>query len=426
MASTPPYTRTRTRGGFHLNPTIQAKDYDSSCTSGAVVLWADSHMETGDLQTIEDVVTPRFRERSKRGEIIINPYRTTREIQQGSGMYSRVRSSAVSCVATGAHREWEINGPVAYYIANVPSKRLSIPSLIADADIASAVKIAATQAWASSSGHQAGVLVDLAEMRQTLSMFTRPLSSIKPLLNAMKSSKQKGVLGRSKEGVVSSFASARNLWLQYRYGIRPLVSSVNGILKALARPRGRHRQTYRGHYTLNKVGNFPGSCQAWDVLFNYEDNRSDFVEVRTGLVIEESISLPTALGVDAGGLLAVPWEIVPFSFVADWFINVGSFLQALAPMLSKDPLGSWTTVRRRSTRTWFVTTTSGYPPASYSVVRPVTENRYGELITVTRSKGMPVPSITFKPQSLGKVFADLRFLDSFALAAQQLGRLLRD
>jgi len=421
-----PYKRSRTQGGF--SPiTGKAYYYDPACNEPVRFLYNITGLEVGTLKVTDDVVTPGFKRASGEGKLIVSPYKSSVETQTGGGTFSRVRQmNVISCVATQTRNEFDTQAPVAYYLSTGQlSKRLSPIALISDAEIASLTSIAATKAWAESASHQASVLTDIAEMRQTLQMFTRPLNSIRPLLRAMTTSSKKGVLKKGKDVLGSSGASAQNLWLQYRYGIRPLVSSVQGILKALAQPKGIHRQTYRGNQTLTKSASSPGSVSGWEVTFNYTDDRTDQVQVRTGIVMEEAVSLSTSLGVDAGGLLALPWELVPFSFVADWFINVGSYLQALVPSLTKDPLASWTVVKRKQTRSWNVTNTVAINAALWSVVRPVEEHRYAEFITTTRAPGIQKPSITRRPNSLGNVFSDLRGVDSFALAAQQLGRLLK-
>jgi len=426
MASSP-YNRTRSKGGFVNVPNEGAWYYNPTCAEAQRFLYPLAVMETGVLQTTSDVVTPGFKKMSGQGKLIVSPYTSTRETQSGFGSYSRVRQVNIeSCAATHTHTEFDTKGPVAYYIStNGTRKTLSFSSLITDAEIASAIGTAATQAWANSAGHQAGILQDIAEMRQTLSMFTRPLNAIQPLLKAMKSSQGKGVLKKLSDGGKASASSARNLWLQYRYGIRPLVSSVNGILLALKQPKGVHRQTYRGNYSVKRISSTPGSFPAWEVSFSYTDNHTDTLYVRTGLVMEEAISLSTSLGVDAGSMLALPWELVPLSFVADWFLNVGSFLESLAPALTKDPLASWVVTKRVQTRSWNVTGTTALNASLWSVVRSVVETRFAEKITTSRRPGIPFPTLRLKPQSLGKVFSDLRGVDAFALAAQQMGRLLK-
>lgn len=425
MASQP-YKRTRSQGGFVPIPNTELWYYNPACNVPSSLINSFKSMEIGTLRTTEDVVTPNYQKLSRSGKIIINPFRSVIETQQGTGMYSRVRHPNVVCAATQVAREFDVQGPVGYHISAPGNPyRLTPVSVIPDADIASAISVAATQAWENSAGHLASVLQDVAEMRQTLSMFTRPLSSIQPLLRSMNRSKA-GFLKKGVEVAGSSVSSAKNLWLQYRFGIRPLVSSVQGILKALEKTGGKSRQTFRGSYSLNRSASAPGSFTAWDVTCQYNDDRTDLVEIRTGIIMEGGASLPQKLGVDASGLLALPWELVPFSFVADWFLNVGSFLGSLVPVLTKDPLGSWVTVRRKQTRLWYITSTAAIlPSTNYQLVRPAAENRYATWITTTRTPGIPLPKLTRKPDALSKVFSDLRMVDSFALAAQQMGRLLK-
>jgi hypothetical protein len=425
MASQP-YKRTRSQGGFVHVPNTELWWHWPVCNVPTQFINSFPCMQIGTLRTTEDVVTPGYRKLSRQGKIIISPYKSVVETQQGTGLYGRVRHPKVFCAATLVPREHDVGGPVGYLISHGGNQyRLSPVSLITDAEISAAISVAATQAWEKSAGHLAGVLQDVAEMRQTLSMFTRPLSSIQPLLRSMNKSKT-GFLKKGVEVGNASFSSARNLWLQYRYGIRPLVSSVQGILKALEKTGGKSRETFRGSYSLNRSGSSPGSFTAWDLTCQYADDSTDLVEIRTGLIMEGGASLPQKLGVDASGLLTLPWELVPFSFVADWFLNVGSFLGALVPALSKDPLGSWVTVRRKQTRLWYITSTAAILPATdYVMVRPAQENRYATWLTTTRTPGLPLPKLTRKPDALTKVFSDLRMVDSFALAAQQMGRLLK-
>jgi hypothetical protein len=141
--------------------------------------------------------------------------------------------------------------------------------------------------------------------------------------------------------------------------------------------------------------------------------------------MQEALDLPSTLGVDGAGLLSTPWELIPFSFVADWFINVGDFLGAMVPYLSKNPIGTWYTVKRTQTRVWKITSTTAVNPSSYTIVRPANEIRAMTLITKYRVPGLPAPSLTLKPQAIRSIINDLRIIDAMALACQQLGRALK-
>ena len=56
-------------------------------------------------------------------------------------------------------------------------------------------------------------------------------------------------------------------------------------------------------------------------------------------------SIRHALGLDLQSVPATIWESVPFSFVEDWFVNVGDWLGASMPNPRVKHLGNWVTVR---------------------------------------------------------------------------------
>jgi hypothetical protein len=372
-----------------------------------------------------DTVTPGFKQLQAKGLTFVKPMRTTQEFQTISGTWSRVRSVAESCGATHAHNEEDISGPYGFSGVFAPGNWTLPPiALLTDSEIKSAIDVAATRAWSKSSGHLAEILTDIAEMRQTIQLLTKPWSSMLPLIRAITSARKGG--GGGIKGIgKGAGASARDVWLQYRYGVRPLVSSVTGIMKALDKPIAIKRETYRASNTISKMGTVNGTFASWSTSCGYSDVRQDIVDVRAGILMQEALDLPSTLGVDGAGLLSTPWELIPFSFVADWFINVGDFLGAMVPYLSKNPIGTWYTVKRTQTRVWKITSTTAVNPSSYTIVRPANEIRAMTLITKYRVPGLPAPSLTLKPQAIRSIINDLRIIDAMALACQQLGRALK-
>jgi hypothetical protein len=415
------FTRTRSSGGLTGGIQYSHSQQNLSCANLNQVHYSNNdYLLQGRLKVTTDTVTPSFRVRSRRGEIIITPYTTTTEEHGVSGEGYRLQHG-VTCVATGAKLIDTYDGPVQFAV-HLGGAKLPPISLITDAEINSAIGVAATQAWANSNGSDAQVLTDLGESRQTMDMFRRPASSLQPLLRAINRSRQARLLSGLGQGTVQT-ASA--LWLQYRYGVRPLVSSVNSICQALARPRVRMRNTYRGRYTLSRTASPLSTLTEGVVRSQVQEHQTDLVEIRTGILIEEVVEISTRLGIDASGMLSLPWELVPFSFVADWFINVGSFLQAISPSLTKRPLGTWYTVKRVRNRRMILYGSSVIPPSTSVLLRGNNGERYSFYTTKTRVPALPGPSLTFRPQALSNVFADLRGLDSFALALQNLGRIFR-
>lgn len=134
---------------------------------------------------------------------------------------------------------------------------------------------------------------------------------------------------------VDVFTSMSNIWMQYRYGVMPMIYSMRDAFNALtANPdllklQKRIQVTLKEHvfyqpsykqvdngsgllYTLSKSYTVDGSIRhVAYVTFN------DAVSVRLGL---HSLS----------SLVNTLYEEVPLSWVLDWFIDIGSYLRGLA------------------------------------------------------------------------------------------------
>lgn len=109
-----------------------------------------------------------------------------------------------------------------------------------------------------------------------------------------------------------------NAWLEAQYAWKPLLSDVHDAAEALAfhtvNPR-RTRVTVRA--------SFPYNSSYTSSTFNR------YSEGVTGLMyiceMQETLSVPRSLNlIDP---TTVAWELLPFSFVADWFIPIGSYIE---------------------------------------------------------------------------------------------------
>lgn len=48
----------------------------------------------------------------------------------------------------------------------------------------------------------------------------------------------------------------------------------------------------------------------------------------------------SSLGLDLSGVLGAAWERIPYSFVLDWFVDMGSWLKAIVPVSGVTTLGN--------------------------------------------------------------------------------------
>lgn len=126
--------------------------------------------------------------------------------------------------------------------------------------------------------------------------------------------------------------SLANRWLEFQYGWKPLLSDVFGAAESLAKAlsekppygdvHGRARRHYSGITNVNTVVNTKDLQQIQRITFS-----GDY-EISYGARFSTStFHWPTALGLT--NPLELVWELLPFSFVADWFANVGSTLSNL-------------------------------------------------------------------------------------------------
>lgn len=114
------------------------------------------------------------------------------------------------------------------------------------------------------------------------------------------------VLGLSRK-------TRHNTWLEYKYGWLPLLSDIHGGAKTLAEldfKRDIRRFTTTARYgrdwsSGDTKGQWEYLAKAWVI-----------VKVRS-----PSLDLANRVGLLNPFLVA--WELVPLSFVADWFVNIG-------------------------------------------------------------------------------------------------------
>jgi len=111
-------------------------------------------------------------------------------------------------------------------------------------------------------------------------------------------------------------------WLELQYGWKPLLDDAKSGAEFLAHlhsvPRKQvHRVSYKRNFR-----------STWDSSPGLR-NKSFFAEKRVAL----KVTIKDASTVGLSGLLdpaSVAWELMPYSFVVDWFVPIGTFLQNIA------------------------------------------------------------------------------------------------
>lgn len=415
----------------------------------------------GSITTTTDTPTPGFKTRSSRGEVINTPFKTetiTKAfVANGTWDYHFV-SDPTTCTQCTPN-----NGAVLKSVSgtgpwNGMYAAAFTGSTAADYEgtRASITALAVTSAFANIEKPDAMVLVDLAEMKSTLRMMRNPIAGIDALLRraekALKLKKLKELNELQRKWRDPRFAeqSARRLkalkaltdkqkayglvdflrdnWLQYRYGLMPLLMSIDGYYKALTRTSRPKRQTARGYASANPPQqlwtdsqNLSLGSYGWNIT--YSKSLTQSVSARAGVLYEGSFTFAKSIGFSLGAVPITAWELVPYSFVLDWFVNFGDWIEAVTPKADVRLLASWAVVREL--QNFSVTTSgnawktggcyasSGCPGLSASYTRD----------TKTRTPDVsPSLALNIAQWNIGKTVWQKRVADAFALTHGRLKR----
>lgn len=156
------------------------------------------------------------------------------------------------------------------------------------------------------------IATEIGEMPETIKMILNFVKEgIKLLLRAKREIKQQLSSG-------SAAKDAASLWMGYRYGLMPIVYSINDGLDLLEM-ENRKFQSFRGR--LDKP------FEKFSAR-GYECTSAPDVEHRVFLKYGYDLDSSVHQGLKIN-LLATAWELFPLSFVWDWFFQIGDFLTAM-------------------------------------------------------------------------------------------------
>lgn len=126
--------------------------------------------------------------------------------------------------------------------------------------------------------------------------------------------------------------AASKAWLTYQYGLRPLVSSIFGIADENIRVVINKTQRFKARAT-GKFSPRQAQIQTIYGLVTFT--------AQPGSFLKTSVSYGVDLYQDGFDLarwsslnpVSIAWELLPASFVVDWFVNVGGYLRSMETAL---------------------------------------------------------------------------------------------
>lgn len=177
-----------------------------------------------------------------------------------------------------------------------------------------------------------GMSVNLAqafgERKQTARLIADTATSILDAARALKrgdvgrflnSVHYQGKKGWSGRNISSDFSKR---WLEYTYGWKPLLQDVYGSIEAL-----NHKITSDGLRIRASAKEFDQGRWVYDMCERSLKRQSTAKLVYNVKCQDQLKAVAANTGISNPALLA--WELLPWSFVIDWFIPVGNYLESL-------------------------------------------------------------------------------------------------
>lgn len=206
---------------------------------------------------------------------------------------------------------------------------------------------------------------------------------------------------------------AADLWLEWWFGWLPLFKDLHEATDALQRDIPL-RRTIVGKASSGKLVRNDTVIGPY-----YRTIESLTVRLREKIQARVEVSNPNLYKATQLGLTnpaTVLWEIVPFSFVVDWVIPVGKFLEGWTDFLGLTIMEPHTTITRHWTSSYQLVST--WPPGTYDP-QPA---ELGEAWRFERDLHILGPVLSLRPY---KGITMTRAATAISLLVQQLNNLKR-
>lgn len=444
--------RYRTRGG--LLPATNLVYHYTAWSSGGIYYpnQADGvSLKTGRVETMTDVVTPKFAAKSGKGEIISNPM-DQRDFEfiamEGDGP---ITASVATFGSPPKSNTWERPGrSFEKIVAQLGQTNLLVHPSTSDLSIEDMVTEVSTKVLADIGTEDSNSFESLAEIGQTIELLKSPISGLSKMISNIQREARRADhkiniprfesefqmakrLGRVSPGfslknaieaVKTAADRSSGLWLSYRYGLLPFISDINMIMASFSKVTGPVRRTHRSNLT-DSSSSYTTSLvtAAWvPALVDVGIQKTDFVKVRAYALEEYIADLANSLGFTTKGLVRTPYDLIPLSFVQDWFTNVADYVMAFAPAPGYKVLASGLTIDRTSSILYTPISTVILPSqaSTYKITRQFSGSYSVRARTKTRVP-LSAPGIVVKHSFKFDKFT--RQADAVALIQQQMGRV---
>lgn len=368
----------------------------------------------GLLSTMRDVVTPSYHLRRRRGDVIINPMTKTESEFYCS--FDGPDTGYYCAPPSTAQNYTERHGPHFYTQsgANVVPK-----TLLTNDEVNDLLTVAATKAWADTVKSEAQILVFLAELKKTFSLLQKPLGNAHRFLDYVKNHKARQSVTARNLTLAQYIARE---WLTFRYGWLQLKRDIESIARALGKDKRTGLVASYGTAKAERKENSSSTISYSIFDVDVEDVFTDSLIVRAGIFNSADLGVEDFFGISIPEALSTIWEVIPYSFVVDWVVNVQGYLIGLIPSAITPIKGKYQVLDRVKTvvRTPVSTSLKSGTDPNYSISQDVVGNLVRRERVKTRLPTLPDPGLRLNIKISD--IADKRVLDAIALVILRLNK----
>lgn len=262
---------------------------------------------------------------------------------------------------------------------------------------------------------QGGVF--LAELRETLHMIRRPGQSLWKEIGSYLGTVRKNARSLKRQPVSKREQWLSNTWLEYSFGWKPLLNDLDDARNYLQR---RQDALYQELVRIEAVAT--SRALRFDQVLTFtsgvcglhcrERRVDEYTSILSGAVSSrasgQDLISASAMGLAPRNFVPTLWEVIPWSFVVDYFSNIGDVINAWSNQTVRLAWGRETLVRERRSDLYDQRMTTGslvrvdtaifIPSYQVSSVRTFNRNP----ITTP-----PIPTVAFELPGFGTKWINL-------------------
>jgi hypothetical protein len=283
-----------------------------------------------------DVVTPNWREIVAKGGIINNDMLSSiYSLSVVPGIYSCDGSNIKDPSITYSHNYGCVL-PAANGARSLDWGYFDLAYLNEYADERG---VAIAKAWSNVDVSSIQALASLGELPETLHWMA---SLVQRAISVLRLFAQKRLLiraGKTFRSGASIIDAMANFWLELRYAFRPLVMDMRQAVEAWNAVLDKSdRFTARGYNRIPLSTTTSTYTVDDGIVSRVQTEEANF---RAGVLftIDNMSDMMSVWGLDKP--IETIWELIPFSFIVDWFFNIGTVIGSWTPKPGLKPLASW-------------------------------------------------------------------------------------